>query len=150
MATIITREVGTSSVNRPLTNAEIDNNFINLNAAIANIGGSGGTGNSFTSYTRTSFLVYNTGQTTFTATYTPNYLQVYRNGVLLNPTEDYIATNGTNIVLTVGAVESDVIEIISFSVSSSGSGNANIDGGIPSSTYTLTTQTISGGTPSGI
>ena len=33
MATIITREVGTTAKGSPLTNAEIDNNFINLNAA---------------------------------------------------------------------------------------------------------------------
>jgi len=37
MATITTREVGTSSVNRPLTNSEIDNNFIGLNSDITTI-----------------------------------------------------------------------------------------------------------------
>lgn len=31
MTTIVTRQTGTTSVNRPLTNTEIDNNFINLN-----------------------------------------------------------------------------------------------------------------------
>jgi hypothetical protein len=31
MATIVTRQTGASSVNRPLTNTEVDNNFINLN-----------------------------------------------------------------------------------------------------------------------
>ena len=35
MATIITRETGATAVNRPLTNAELDNNFINLNADVA-------------------------------------------------------------------------------------------------------------------
>jgi len=35
MATIITRETGATAVNRTLTNAELDNNFINLNADIA-------------------------------------------------------------------------------------------------------------------
>jgi hypothetical protein len=35
MATIITRETGATSVNRALTNAELDNNFINLNADVA-------------------------------------------------------------------------------------------------------------------
>jgi hypothetical protein len=34
MATIITRETGTTAVNRTLTNTELDNNFINLNADI--------------------------------------------------------------------------------------------------------------------
>jgi hypothetical protein len=35
MATIITRETGATAVNRTLTNTELDNNFINLNADIA-------------------------------------------------------------------------------------------------------------------
>jgi hypothetical protein len=35
MATIITRETGATAVNRALTNAELDNNFINLNADVA-------------------------------------------------------------------------------------------------------------------
>ena len=35
MATIVTREVGTTAKNSPLTNAEVDANFINLNAELA-------------------------------------------------------------------------------------------------------------------
>jgi hypothetical protein len=35
MATIVTRDTGATKVNRPLTNAELDNNFINLNNDIA-------------------------------------------------------------------------------------------------------------------
>jgi hypothetical protein len=34
MATIVTRQTGSSAVNRPLTNVEVDNNFINLNNEI--------------------------------------------------------------------------------------------------------------------
>ena len=34
MATIVTRQTGTTAVNRPLTNTELDNNFINLNADV--------------------------------------------------------------------------------------------------------------------
>jgi hypothetical protein len=37
MATIVTREVGATAKNSPLTNAELDNNFINLNNAIENL-----------------------------------------------------------------------------------------------------------------
>ncbi len=36
MATIVTRETGATAVNRALTNAELDNNFINLNTDIGN------------------------------------------------------------------------------------------------------------------
>jgi hypothetical protein len=35
MATIITRQTGGTAVNRPLTNAELDSNFINLNTDIS-------------------------------------------------------------------------------------------------------------------
>jgi hypothetical protein len=34
MATIVTRQTGTTAVNRPLTNTELDNNFINLNTDV--------------------------------------------------------------------------------------------------------------------
>lgn len=37
MPTIITRETGASSKGAPLTNAELDQNFINLNTAIASV-----------------------------------------------------------------------------------------------------------------
>lgn len=37
MTIIITREVGETAKNSPLTNAELDNNFINLKNAIANL-----------------------------------------------------------------------------------------------------------------
>jgi hypothetical protein len=36
MATIVTRDTGATAVNRPLTNTELDNNFINLNSDITN------------------------------------------------------------------------------------------------------------------
>jgi len=35
MATIVTRDTGATAVNRPLTNTELDNNFINLNNDLA-------------------------------------------------------------------------------------------------------------------
>ena len=54
-------------------------------------------------------------QTTFaTIGYTPNFVDVYLNGVhLLNGT-DYTATNSSDVVLTVGAAVSDVVEVISY------------------------------------
>ena len=141
MATIITRDTGATAVNRPLTNQEIDSNFINLNTAVAS--------NNFTTYTRTA-IVASAGQTTFTVAYTIGYLQVYVNGVLLNST-DYTANNTTSVILNLGALAGDIVEIVNFTLLSGSGGNTNIDGGIPSSIYSVTTgQTISGGTPSGI
>ena len=77
--------------------------------------------------TRESFTA-TASQTTFnTAGYTPNFLDVFLNGVhLLNGT-DYTATNGSDVVLTTGAAASDVVEVISYS------------------TYEVNSQTYTGG-----
>lgn len=50
-------------------------------------------------------------QTTFSASYSPGYVDVYQNGILLAPS-DYTATNGTTVVLAVGASVNDEITII--------------------------------------
>jgi hypothetical protein len=63
-------------------------------------------------YTRTSFTATG-GQTTFSAAYTVGYVEVYLNGVLLNA-PDYVATNGTTVVLAVAAVLNDIVETIAF------------------------------------
>lgn len=67
-------------------------------------------------YTRTSFTA-TAAQTTFTATYTVGFVQVYQNGVMLNAT-DYTATSGTSIVLTAAAAAGDIIETIGFNAGS--------------------------------
>ena len=55
-------------------------------------------------------------QTSFaTAGYTSGFLDVYLNGVHLLDGADYAATNGSDIVLTVGAAASDVLEVVSYS-----------------------------------
>lgn len=77
-----------------------------------------------TSYFATS------GQTTFTVTggYTVGLVDVYINGVRLT-SADYTATNGTTIVLGVGAVVNDIVDVVSFTASLTsgvtGSGTAN-------------------------
>lgn len=47
-----------------------------------------------------------------TLDYTIGALQVYLNGALLTPGDDYTATNGTSIVLASGAAASDVLVAI--------------------------------------
>ena len=69
-----------------------------------------------TAYSRTSFTA-TAGQTTFSVTYTVNYIQVYVNGVLLNAA-DYTATSGTNIVLAVACTVGDIVETVAFTVNS--------------------------------
>ena len=53
-------------------------------------------------------------QTTFaTSGYTPGYLDVYLNGVHLDPS-DFTATNGTDVVLATGATAGDVVSVVAF------------------------------------
>ena len=72
-------------------------------------GGGGGT------YTRTT-ITATAGQTSFTAAYTVGYVEVYLNGVLLNPS-DYTATSGTAIVLATAAAAGDLVDVIALYVS---------------------------------
>ena len=67
--------------------------------------------------TQTEFTA-TAGQTTFSVpSYTPGFIDVYRNGVLLG-SADFTATNGTTVVLASGATAGDLVETISFFVSS--------------------------------
>lgn len=64
--------------------------------------------------TRDNFTA-TSGQTTFnTAGYTPGYVDVYLNGLHLDPS-DYTATNGSDIVLATGATAGDVVTVLAFS-----------------------------------
>ena len=53
-------------------------------------------------------------QTSFpTAGYTPQFVDVYLNGIKL-AAEDYTATNGSDIVLTTGAALDDILEYVAY------------------------------------
>ena len=68
------------------------------------------------------------GQTTFaTSGYTPNFLDVWLNGVKLVNGDDFTATNGSDVVLTSGATTGDTVEVLSYS------------------TYEVNAQTYTGG-----
>ena len=55
------------------------------------------------------------GQTSFaTAGYTPQFLDVYLNGIHLVNGDDYTATNGSDVVLTTGAATDDILEVVSY------------------------------------
>jgi hypothetical protein len=53
------------------------------------------------------------GQTTFSVSYTVGLVEVYLNGSRLNYT-DYTATNGTSVVLAVGATAGDIVDIVAY------------------------------------
>jgi hypothetical protein len=76
--------------------------------------GGGGSPAANSVYSRSSQTA-TANQTTFTVAYTPNFLQVYLNGALLNST-DYTATNGTTVVLTDAATANDLVEFITYSL----------------------------------
>ena len=60
------------------------------------------------------------GQTSFaTSGYTPNFVDVYLNGVHLEPT-DYTASNGSDVVLASGAASGDVLIVVAFTTFEAG------------------------------
>jgi hypothetical protein len=88
-------------------------------------------------------LTATAGQTTFTpASYTPGFVDVFRNGVRLN-TADYTATNGTTVVLNNATNAGDTVSVVGFYVSSVLNAIPNIAGIITSN---LTDITQAGGT----
>ena len=73
--------------------------------------------------TRTEFdYTATAGQTTFTGndndseslSYTAGQIDVYLNGSHLNQTDDYVATNGTSVVLQSGAAAGDILHIVAY------------------------------------
>jgi hypothetical protein len=60
------------------------------------------------------------GQTSFaTSGYTPNFLDVYLNGIKL-AAADYTASNGSDVVLTSGAALDDILEVVAFTTFEAG------------------------------
>jgi hypothetical protein len=71
-----------------------------------------------TAYRTVTEFTATASQTSFSVpSYTVGYVDVYRNGVMLG-SADYTATSGTTIVLASGATAGDLVEVISFYVSS--------------------------------
>jgi hypothetical protein len=69
-------------------------------------GGAGSALQNRYSYTATA------AQTTFSASYTPPYVDVYLNGLRLSSGVDYTATSGSTVVLTEAAAVNDLVEIV--------------------------------------
>tara|TARA_B100000683_G_scaffold243499_1_gene252963 strand:- start:1321 stop:1779 length:459 start_codon:yes stop_codon:yes gene_type:complete len=66
-------------------------------------------------------------QTTFgTAGYTVGFCDIYMNGVRLISGTDFVASNGSEIVLTTGAAAGDIIDFIAFTADDTAS---NMGGG---------------------
>ena len=67
-------------------------------------------------------------QTTFSFSYQPGFLDVYLNGIHLEDTTDYTATNGTSIVLTSGASTGQILEAVGLTTFSLVNGKINYAG----------------------
>jgi len=75
--------------------------------------------------TRDSFTA-TAGQTSFaTGGYTPQFLDLFMNGIHLINGTDYTAANGSDVILTTGAAVGDLIEVIAYSTFEV----ANVSGG---------------------
>jgi hypothetical protein len=58
------------------------------------------------------------GQTVFYASYVPDFVDVYYNGLLLVPVNDYTATDGETVVLTSAALGGDPVSIVAWEIAS--------------------------------
>ena len=84
------------------------------------------------------------GQTTFSpASYTPGFIDVFRNGVRLHTT-NYTASNGSTVVLANAASAGDTIAVVSFYVSSVLNAIPNTAGSVGASNYDISGQGGSG------
>ena len=73
------------------------------------------------------FTVATAGQTTFSFTYNVNYLDVFVNGVKL-PASEFVASNGTSVVLNDGCFVNDTVELVTYNtVPSSSSGAQSLN-----------------------
>ena len=69
--------------------------------------------------TRKSFVA-TAGQTTFSMAYQAGYIDVYLNGIKIREgaSEDYVASNGTSIVLNSGVVVNTELDVVSLTSAS--------------------------------
>ena len=95
--------------------------------------------------TRDSFTA-TSGQTSFaTGGYTPNFLDVYLNGVKL-ASADYTATNGSDVVLASGASTGDILEVVAFTTFNSASSSIDDNGNATAITIDSNESVLVGGT----
>jgi hypothetical protein len=93
-----------------------------------------------TAFRNISEFTATSGQTTFIpASYSPGFVEVFRNGARLNST-DFTATNGTTVVLNNSAYGGDAITIVGFYISSVLNGIVNGPASISVSNLDVTAQ----------
>ena len=78
--------------------------------------------------TEQSFIA-TAGQTSFSYQYNVGFLDVFYNGVKLIPGNEYIADNGTSVILLSPAFEGDIVEVIAYNTVTTGGGGSGNSGG---------------------
>jgi len=97
--------------------------------------------------TRDSFTA-TSGQVSFSCSgYTPNFLDVFLNGVKL-AAADYTATNGSDVVLASGAATGDILEVVAFTTFNSASSSIDDNGNATAITIDSNNNVGIGTTPS--
>ena len=86
--------------------------------------GSGVTWAAFPTTRTTTTATATANQTNFPFNYNVGFLDVFVNGSKLKST-DFTATNGTSVVLAVGAFVGDTVELISYNTTATGSGGGS-------------------------
>ena len=74
------------------------------------------TGSSINGTSARSTYTATAGQTTFNAVYDVGYVDLYLNGIKLEAVVDFIAENGTTVVLTSGASLNDAVNIVAYGI----------------------------------
>jgi trimeric autotransporter adhesin len=97
----------TQMANNPVTGTPSSSNYLRGDGTWSTVA------NTAASYTRTT-ITATPNQTVFTVAYTSPYLAVYLNGVLILPTTDYTATNGTSVTLVSGAAAGDILDFLAY------------------------------------
>ena len=97
----------TQMANNPITGTPSSSNYLRGDGTWSTVA------NTAASYTRTT-ITATASQTVFTVAYTSPYLAVYLNGVLILPTTDYTATNGTSVTLVSGAAAGDILDFLAY------------------------------------
>ena len=99
--------------------------------------------------TRDSFTA-TSGQTSFaTGGYTPNFLDVYLNGVKLSAA-DYTASNGSDVVLASGAATGDILEVVAFTTFNSANSSIDDNGNATALTIDSSENVLIGKTSSSV
>ena len=74
---------------------------------------------------RAKYTVPAAGQTSFSFSYQPGFIDVFLNGIKLEDTVDYTATNGSDIILTLAATSGQIFEAVGLTTFSLIQGKQN-------------------------